>query len=158
MRAFHKTIFDDKGDFSMKTMKIIGIIALAAVVGFVTAACNNESSNDESPKVFGIPVTGDFSDSMKTQIENVINYLTPTQQAYVKSNIKEIKIVEAGVVPSVSGTVFTIGSDSAMGPIWVALNDWLTGKGISMLKQLDNSAVTHHLAMAKAGKVILFLR
>lgn len=88
-----------------------------------------------------ISATGEpLTEAMKAKIKEAINYLSPVQQAYVKNNLTEIKILPAYSVTKVAGTVLEIRSDAdGSGIIWGALDDWCRDNGVAVMKEIDNS-------------------
>jgi hypothetical protein len=62
-----------------------------------------------------------------TAVTTGISWLTPTQQTYVKNNIKEIKVISGSTVPHVdTNNVLTVENNAASAAdIAAALEVWL---------------------------------
>jgi hypothetical protein len=92
---------------------------------------------------------------MVTEVTTALGYYSGAKLDYIKTNIKEIKIVTGtGVIPSISGNIFTVGNDCVEGDIDVILGAYTSH--ITLMKELDNSKDTVRLAMEniKSAKVM----
>jgi len=117
------------------------------------------TSTVEGKATTGIPITnrGNLVDSntFATIVSNVNTALnhtqisSATQQAYIKANIKEIRVEKGTADPSISNGVLIV-KDENFGSIRSALYAWLNGLEITMLfKQMDNSKNTVRMTFRK---------
>jgi hypothetical protein len=102
--------------------------------------CNSENNcNCEhdvpGTRVHGIAVTnregvdnfGDLNteETMVYRVNLAVTYFTGEKLAFIKANIKEIKIVTGNWEnPTISGNILTVGNDRSENSIWGALNTY----------------------------------
>jgi len=118
------------------------------------------TSTVEGKATTGIPITnrGELSEetfkAMVAEINTALDHTqisSATRQAYIKANIKEIKIDATQITaPIILDNTLIVGTTSVASDIRSRLNGWLADLEISILfKQMDNSKNTVRMAFGK---------
>ena len=103
--------------------------------------CNGANCNCEKDiagqRVNGIPITNRENvanfNAMVAEYEEQLDWLTPTQLAFVNANLKEVKIINVGVTftpATISNNILIVPNDNLSGEIWTAVCYWCTANSI----------------------------
>jgi hypothetical protein len=111
-----------------------GTLHLAGEPCCAGEGCHCEK-NVAGQRVNGVAVTNrdnvaNFS-AMVGYYEEALSWMTDNQRAYIKDNLKEVKVVAGNAAITLpSNGIFTITNAAIGGDIWQALDDWCTANSI----------------------------